>query len=280
MPATETPKRVDIPQRSQGFQSSPLHEAAPNMRETNGESQKIRISAGGSGNVTPQKRDSSTISGSSRRPTPRAEETPETWEDRTLSAIFRITLDEHVTRDAHGHPLHYAGALRQELEDQSDPIRLRTSELEQGLLEVGPNLGKTKPLDYLLACWKRVSRLNRSFKKPAPEDPKYVVVQEARRMCMSYCIFAITTPELFGLEPYPSNPLSDHLLLDSEDDRGICHDFLTEAVARFDEDESIKEALVGAVEELSRRLSVKSMDSDYQSYTPVRNPSVLRPLTS
>lgn len=165
--------------------------------------------------------------------------------------------------------MHFAASLKQELEDSGDPVGLRTSELEQSLLEIGSNLGKGKPLDYLLGCWKRVSRLNRSFKKPAHEDPKYIIVQEARRMCMSYCIFAITTPELFGLEPYLSNPLTDHLLLDSEDDRGICHDFLTEAVARFDEDESIQEAIVGAVQDLSRRLAIKSMDSDYQSYTTV-----------
>lgn len=241
----------------------------------------IRISPVVSGQVTPQKREGElAVNNKPSRPSSRAEETTDAWESRTLSAVFRMSLDKQVTRDTLGHNLYFISGVRQELEDQGEPVRLRISELEQALLEVASNLSKTKPLDYLLGCWKRVSRLSRSFKKPAPEDPKYQIVQEARRMCMSYCIFAVTTPELFGLEPYTSNPLADHLLVNTEDDRGICHDFLTEAVSRFPEDDTIKDAFVSAVEELSRRLSKKTMDSDYALYTTVRCRSVLRHIES
>lgn len=56
------------------------------------------------------------------------------------------------------------------------------------------------------------------------------------------------------------------MLVDPEDDRGICHDFLTEAVSRFEEDESTKEALVEAVVELSRQLASMSMNDNYKPY--------------
>ena len=147
---------------------------------------------------------------------------------------------------------------------------ISTKALEQAIVEAASNLpSKTTPLDYLLGCWKRLSRFQRQFKKPNPDDQRWQIIQEARRLCLSWCIFAITTPELFGLEPHSSNPLAKHLLIDPEDDRGICHDFLTEAIARFPEDDSVKDALVGAVEEMSQQLARKSMDSDYRTYTGV-----------
>ena len=42
--------------------------------------------------------------------------------------------------------------------------------------------------------------------------------------------------------------------------------FLTEAASRFEEDESLKFAFVGAIEELSRQLAPLTMDSDYRRY--------------
>ena len=57
--------------------------------------------------------------------------------------------------------------------------------------------------------------------------------------------------------------------MDSEDDRGICHDFFIEAVSRFAEDDSIREALVNATEELSRTLSTLSMEDNYKPYLTV-----------
>ena len=86
---------------------------------------------------------------------------------------------------------------------------------------------------------------------------------------MSYCIFAITMPDMFGLDPPETNPLTLHLLEDTEDDRGICRDFLLEAISRFDEDDTVPSAIVGAVEELSRQLSRMSMNDNYKPL-PIR----------
>lgn len=75
--------------------------------------------------------------------------------------------------------------------------------------------------------------------------------------------------DILRLEPPVSNPLTPHLLVDPEDDRGLCHEFLNEAVSRFSEDETVKEALVGAIEELSRQLSKMTMNDNYKPYVLV-----------
>lgn len=147
--------------------------------------------------ITPLKREHPSSAGG--RSSSRVPESLEAWEDRTLGAIFRLSLKPEVTQDSHGHPLHYVGSVRADLEEQGSPVRLSTETLDQAILEAASNLGETPPLDYLLACWKRVSRQYRAFKAGSTEDPKYNIIKEARRLCMSYCIFAVTMPDMFGL---------------------------------------------------------------------------------
>jgi ubiquitin conjugation factor E4 B len=134
-----------------------------------------------------------------RRVSPAAAEPLEGWEDRTLSGIFRLTLDEERQQDSHGHSLHFVRSVLEDMRDNNEPVRLSTGNLDQAILEAASNLGKvTTPLDYLLACWKRITRLLKSFKPTKPGDPKLSILKEARRLCMSYCIFAITMPDMFG----------------------------------------------------------------------------------
>ena len=68
-----------------------------------------------------------------------------------------------------------------------------------------------------------------------------------------------------------SSPLKDRLLLDPDDERGLCHDFLTEAVRHADDDESIISAFVTAVEEMSAELSRTTMSANYKPYVVVRS---------
>ena len=153
------------------------------------------------------------------RSTPQASEPLEQWEDRQLSTIFRATLTKG-SKDAHGHNLHYLDGTRAELEDSNQPLRLSTGLLDQALLEAASKFErKTTPLDYLLECWKRVSRHHRNLKKNGEQDPKFQVVKEARRLCMSYCIFAATMPEMFGYVDYE---LIKDLGLTKEQ-MGLCH---------------------------------------------------------
>lgn len=205
----------------------------------------------------------------SRSTTPQSAHKPqevslEVWEDRTIGGIFRITLDESRTQDLNGNKLYFASGARSDLEDEGKPIRFTTDMLDSVILESASSHAQGKALDYLLRCWKRVAKLFKTV--PNKNDPKHNIVKEARRLCFSYCIFAATMPDMFGEDPPAENALADHLLLGPEDERGICFDFLHESCTRLEEDETVKEALVGAMEDLSRRLATVGMNGDYRPY--------------
>ena len=160
---------------------------------------------------------------------PRAQkpaESLDTWQDRNLRAIFRITLNESDTRDAHGNKLIYLPSTKNELEEQFSPVQMNMEVLEGAITEAASHAPGGKPFEYLLASFKRVSKAIRGTKHSG-DDPKHEILSEARRLCMSYCIFAVTMPEMFE-STQSSNPLVDHLLADPECDTGICSDFLTE----------------------------------------------------
>ncbi|KAF2845765.1 hypothetical protein T440DRAFT_522347 [Plenodomus tracheiphilus IPT5] len=193
-----------------------------------------------------------------------AEVSLEAWEDRTIATIFRITLDPKRTQDAHGHKLHFASAARGDLEEEGKPIRFTTDMLDSAILDAASNQSQGGALEYLLSCWKRVSKQLKSITNKS--DPKYNIVKEVRRLCFSYCMFAATMPDMFGEEAPSENALADRLLLGPDDERGICYDFLTEASLRIGEDDTIKEALVNAMEAVSRRLAQVSMNGDYKPY--------------
>ena len=195
----------------------------------------------------------------------KAPESLETWQDRNLRQIFRVTLKPQEVKDAHGHQLIFLASTREDLVDQNTPIQLNVEILDGAITEAASQAPDGKVFEYFLACFKRVSRAVRGTKYSGPEDPKHNVLKETRRLCMSYCVFAVTMPEMFGDVP-DSNPLVDHLLADPECDTGICTDFLTEASSRFEEDETIKEAIVMAAQDLSQQLSQKDMLVDYQNY--------------
>ncbi|KAH8701474.1 ubiquitin elongating factor core-domain-containing protein [Phaeosphaeriaceae sp. PMI808] len=189
----------------------------------------------------------------------------EAWEDRTISAIFRITLKEGRTQDIYGQKLYFVSGTKSDLEDDGKPLRFSTDMLDSVILESASSLTQGSALEYLLACWKRACKQFKTLSNKA-HDPKYEIVKEARRLCFSYCIFAATMPDMFGEEASVSNTLVDHLLLGPDDDHGICYEFLTEATQRMSEDDTITEALVGAMEDLSRRLAKISMNGDYRPY--------------
>jgi len=167
------------------------------MKETNGAAPKINIISSTGRPLTPHKRDRP--SSPTRRPSSRSGETSEQWEDRLLSTVFRFTLDPDHRLDGHGNSIHYLKSTREELEETDQPLRLNTSLLDQAILEAASNLKQlTTPLDYLLGCWKRINRQFKSLRKAGEQDSKFVVIKEARRLCMSYCIFAVTMPDMFG----------------------------------------------------------------------------------
>ncbi|TKX22190.1 ubiquitin conjugation factor E4 [Elsinoe australis] len=224
---------------------------------------KINIT---SSQPTPQKRDQE---GQSRpRAQPEKDEPIEDWEDRTVSHIFRISLKEDVKKDAHGRSLFFLRVLKGDLEDEKQPLKFDVGQLDQAITEAGTLAAKSREdtFDYLLGCWKRVSRIIRGMRSTEPDNPKFVAVKEARRLCMSYCMFACSMPEMFDAPSRITNPMADHLLAEPESDAGIDPDFLGEITSRFDEDDSYREVMVSAIEQLSSRLSSLTMNDNYKPF--------------
>ncbi|GMG05505.1 unnamed protein product [Aspergillus oryzae] len=213
--------------------------AASPRPDLQSEGKRIKITPAVS-NITGPDRSQSVTPVSGTPPPPRAEESIEAFEDRTLSAVFKLTLKEDRQRDIHGQRLTYLSGLKSELEEQGRDLRIETAVLDQALLEAASNAPQQKPLDYLLPCWRRISRLHKGFRRAREDDPK--------------------------IEPSGQSPLKPYLLLDPEDDKGVDFEFLSEAVKRFEEDENIKPAFIAAVEEMSKDLAAMTINDDYKPY--------------
>jgi ubiquitin conjugation factor E4 B len=201
--APQSPIQSPALSRSQSHTGSAASSRAasprPDLQQSEGK--RIKITPAVSAITGPDRSQSVTpVSGTP--PPPRAEESIEAFEDRTLSAVFKLTLREDRQRDIHGQRLSYLPGLKNELEEQGRGLRIETAILDQALLEAASNAPQQKPLDYLLPCWRRISRLHKGFRRAREDDPKFNVICEARRLCMSYCIFAITMPEMFGYVLY------------------------------------------------------------------------------
>ena len=151
----------------------------------------------------------------SERPRSQGRERPaeafEVWQDRNLRQIFRVTLKPEEIKDTHGHPLIFLPSTREEAVDAQGALMLSTEVLEGAITEAASQAPDNKPFEYLLQCFKRVSRAMRNTKYSGPEDPKHDALKETRRLCMSYCIFAVTMPQMFNEDAPSSNPLVDHL---------------------------------------------------------------------
>ncbi|KAJ5608200.1 hypothetical protein N7537_004819 [Penicillium hordei] len=238
---------------------SRLFNAPQTPQQSEGKRIKITPAA-----ATPERPRSAAPSAPSTPP-PQKIESIEAFEDRTLSAVFRVTLKEEGQRDIHGNRTYLPG-LRSELQGEGQDLRIQVAVLDQALLEAASKAERLRPLDYLLPCWKRITKLYKGLRRTGDNDPKYQVLCEARRLCMSYCIFAITMPEMFGSEWSPQSSLAAYLLIDPEDDKGIDFEFINEAVRRFDEDDSVKPAFISAVEQLSAQLSSMDVNDDYKPY--------------
>lgn len=193
------------------------------------------------------------------------EESSEAFENRTLSNIFRMTLDPDRTIDAAGNKLAFLPGVKQELDESNEPVRLSVANLEQAIVEAASKSPPNKPLlDYLLPCWKRVIKAAGNLKGNAKPREATAIIKEAKRLCMSYCIFAVVLPDLFNRENPDS--LLPHLLAGSDDEKGLCHEFLAELVSRFADDDAAKLMIVNTVTEMSAQLSSLSMNDNYTQY--------------
>lgn len=282
--ATAVPQdAASLPLEMKPVNSDPLVANRPTDTE---EEETSQPPARTTSNVTPIKREMNGVQKSASKPdaASAASEMVEQWEDRILRNIFRMTFDPAHVKDQSGHVLHPLPQLREELEaDAREPL-LRIDLLEQAIMEVGANLGRLPPHTWLFACWRRVNTAARSIKERSPENKKWQILMEARRLCFSWCMLSVTTPEIFNAEYDGISAFADHMLQDPDTEQGMCHEFLTEAMSRFDSDDSPLPAIVSAVEELSRRLAQVTLDGDYRSYMSllrrlVNSPKIVNGLT-
>jgi ubiquitin conjugation factor E4 B len=197
------------------------------------------------------------------------EESLEDWVNKTLNHLFRVTVDPSQEEDVHGHKLTFLPELSQEILDTDVMPKLSAENLDQAIVEAATVFPRDRPLlEYFLPCWKRVVRQLKLFRGPAPE--KEAVLREARRLCFSDAILALTTPELFGREPNPHHDtLVPYLLRALDNEHGVCIDFYNEAVSRFAEDDSIEPLFTKAMVDLSSKLSTLTMNDDYKPYINV-----------
>jgi ubiquitin conjugation factor E4 B len=199
------------------------------------------------------------------RPRQAAPVSIEQWTDRTLSNIFRITLHSEQTKDRDGHPLKYLKETRQDLEEEGKSLLLSTDQLDSALLEAGRSPPEGETACYFLACWKRLQRTIRHSK--TIDEARQQVLRTAKFTCFSNCIWASTEPAMYELPDLERSPLADAMLADPDCDAGIDHDFYLEAIARLDDDDdSAAQALVGAVEQISRDLVKVSMNDNFKPH--------------
>ncbi|KAK4245328.1 ubiquitin elongating factor core-domain-containing protein [Corynascus novoguineensis] len=220
--------------------------------------------------VSRVKRQASDIDGASasappkKQTTPAAQETIEDYADRVLSNIFRCTVDPNRTTDSQGHKLTFLPNLSADLAEEGAPLKLTVGRLEEAIMEAATAVPHDRPLlDYLLPCWKRVVRTLKVLRGPAPE--REALLKEAKRLCFSNCIFALTVPELFSREPDAAHDtLVPYLLHEVETENGLCLDFFAEAVARIEDDDSIAPLFTKAMVDISSKLATMTMNDDYK----------------
>jgi ubiquitin conjugation factor E4 B len=101
--------------------------------------------------------------------------------------------------NAQGQRLIFLPGLNEELNEAGSPLKLSVDVLEQAIMEAANTWPHDKPLmGYLLPCWKRAIHASSTAKTAT--GARQEVHEEAKRLCMSNCLFALTMPDLYGLE--------------------------------------------------------------------------------
>ncbi|KAM3525732.1 hypothetical protein NHJ13051_003818 [Beauveria bassiana] len=194
-----------------------------------------------------------------------AAETDEQYENRILTNIFRLSVDPHHMSTPTGVRLTFLPNLNEELNEAGEPMRLSTATLDQAIIEACTNWPDDKPLmSYLLPCWKRAVK---QAAQKTSSSTRQQVHEEAKRLCMSNCLFAITLPDLYGRAANPNHDtIAPQLLRGPTDENGICLEFIQEAIKRFDEDDAIPDIFNDAMVRISSQLALSSMNDNYKPH--------------
>lgn len=134
-----------------------------------------------------------------RKPPPRKQNvlapvSLEDFSDRVLSEVLRATVDpakasDHVT---------FLPELSQGLKDSDEPLKLSLDNIDSAIIEAASAWPHEKSLlSYFLPCWSRAQEKRGAPPRDA-DEAKIHVLNEAKRLCISNSLFAVTVPDLFG----------------------------------------------------------------------------------
>ena len=130
-----------------------------------------------------------------------------------------------------------------------------------GRLELG-NYGTAAAFNFLLQCWKRAQRQQLSL-KPS-EEAKLSVLNEIKRLCVSYAGISITVPDMFPSE-LPVHNLVENLVVPIESEISLPDEFLGDFVSRFQND-GLEDIILPPIESISRNLILIGYNGEYQPY--------------
>ncbi|CAK7206515.1 Ubiquitin conjugation factor E4 [Sporothrix eucalyptigena] len=196
------------------------------------------------------------------------------WTDSTISSVLHVTVNPDQKQDRHGTTLTFLKEVRSDIlerngGDESKPVLLTVDDIDPAFLEACGACSHKKPLlDYLLPVFKNVSKLLKS-RISAPE--RVAALEEIKRLSMSNIVFALTMPEYFGRDPNPAHDtLMPYLLrgVRPDDPHSLDMEFLTAAVARFEDDEDglLQGMFAKSMVDISAKLATMSMDDGYLPY--------------
>ncbi|KAL2891200.1 Ubiquitin conjugation factor E4 [Ceratocystis lukuohia] len=195
------------------------------------------------------------------------------YTDRILQTILQATVDpeNHTLKSNKNVQLTFLPNLSAELASENQPLKLNTGILDSAILEATSIFPQSKPLlHYLLPAWSRAQTLRRTPTRDMTSE-KTEVLEEAKRMCISNCMFALAMPMLFGRDSdeddkLPAQYLAQSLILHPTDSCGIDDEFLKEAIGRFDEVEGLSDVFAEALHILSLQVAGMTMESDYRGH--------------
>lgn len=133
-----------------------------------------------------------------RKPPPRknvlAPLSLEDFSDRVLTEVLRATVDPAKASDL----IAFLPDLSQALKDAEEPLKLSLDNIDSAIMEAATSWPREKSLlSYFLPCWSRAQEQKSAPLRDA-DDAKLNVLSEAKRLCISNSLFAVTVPDLFG----------------------------------------------------------------------------------
>ncbi|KAJ2754923.1 Ubiquitin conjugation factor E4 [Coemansia pectinata] len=201
--------------------------------------------------------------------TPKAEKTPEQWQDDALSSILSVTLDGSNTKRQGRRCL---TVVASELREEGMAALITKTTMERVLVaRLEPDEVSTSGIgvfDYLLGSWRAVRMVieNLSGAKgkaldASVRESRIGVLRDLQTLLVSYMGLTLQVPDMFARVGRPGQRvIIDALLAESaenDSNKAVISELLTELIKRFTED-GLPEVLAPIISELGLRSLARS----------------------